>query len=349
MESVKLQSALDGTSAATAARQALSLWGLSGADIEPIKVRENAVYRVIHNRQSVGALRVHRPGYHDDDTLHSEFIWMRALAAAGISVPRALPSIRGADFEVIRPTDSKAGYQVDILEWIEGRQLGVVGEGVADGTAGVERQYEAIGCTMGRIHNHAESWVPPTGFKRHSWDAAGLVGEQPFWGRFWELSQLTPAQRSLMQRTRTHIAQVLSDLGRRPDRYGLIHADLIPENILVDGTTQRVIDFDDAGFGWHLFDVATSLYFLADEPYYEKARNALVRGYRKERDLPDSILALLPIFLAARGTTYLGWLNTRQGSQAASELGPLLIRLGCTTASLIVESPQNRDLAKRGR
>src|SRR5271156_5502714 len=98
MESVKLQSALDGTSAATAARQALSLWGLSGADIEPIKVRENAVYRVIHNRQSVGALRVHRPGYHDDDTLHSEFIWMRALAAAGISVPRALPSIRGADF-----------------------------------------------------------------------------------------------------------------------------------------------------------------------------------------------------------------------------------------------------------
>jgi Ser/Thr protein kinase RdoA (MazF antagonist) len=340
METLQLQSALDGASfALAAARQALPLWGMSDADIDPLKVRENAVYRIVRDRQSVGALRVHRPGYHDDAALRSEFMWMRALEAAGIAVPRAIPSAQGADFEVIRSALSTTEYQVDILEWIEGHQLGAVGEGVADGLGSVGVQYEAIGRTMALIHNQAESWVPPSGFKRHSWDAAGIVGNQPFWGRFWELSELTPAQRSLMQSARNRIVAVLSDFGTQSDRYGLIHADLIPENILVTGSTLRVIDFDDAGFGWHLFDVATSLYFLADKPYYENAREALVRGYRRERDLPDAMLALLPIFLAARGTTYLGWVHTRQGSAAASELAPLLIRLVCAAAARIVESP----------
>ncbi len=71
------------------------------------------------------------------------------------------------------------------------------------------------------------------------------------------------------------------------DRYGLIHADLVPENLLVDGDRVRVIDFDDAGFGWHLFELATSLYFISGDEGYPTARAALIRGYRSERALPD--------------------------------------------------------------
>ena len=185
------------------------------------------------------------------------------------------------------------------------------------------------------MHNHTGGWRHPAGFRRHAWDAAGLVGEQPLWGRFWELdgarrrrSEVSCCARALS------IAEDLGAYGTKPDRYGLIHADLVPENLLVDGERMCVIDFDDAGFGWHLFELATSLYFIAGESVYPAAREALIRGYRSERALSDEALERLPLFLAARGTTYLGWVHTRQGSETARELTPFLVERACAAAEV---------------
>lgn len=158
------------------------------------------------------------------------------------------------------------------------------------------------------------------------------MGEQPLWGRFWELAALTPGQKSLLARARATIAGELAAYGTKPDRYGLIHADLVPENLLIDGNRIQVIDFDDAGFGWHLFELATSLYFICGDRIYPTARDALIRGYRSERELPEEALQRLPLFLAARGTTYLGWVHTRQGSETARELTPFLVERACAVA-----------------
>ena len=51
----------------------------------------------------------------------------------------------------------------------------------------------------------------------------------------------------------------LSKLAKSPGTYSMIHADFVAENVLVDEGRVRLIDFDDAGFGWHLFELATSL------------------------------------------------------------------------------------------
>ena len=131
---------------------------------------------------------------------------------------------------------------------------------------------------------------------------------------------------------RARISEDLTAFGRTPDRFGLIHADLVPENILVDTDRVRIIDFDDAGFGWHLFDIATSLYFIRRESFYTQARDALIAGYRQHRPLSDEHLRLLPLFLAARGTTYLGWMHTRHGEPAARELTPWIIDLAVAAA-----------------
>ena len=40
---------------------------------------------------------------------------------------------------------------------------------------------------------------------------------------------------------------------------GLIHADMVHENILIDGSSLVIIDFDYCGFGYRLFDLATAL------------------------------------------------------------------------------------------
>jgi Ser/Thr protein kinase RdoA (MazF antagonist) len=257
---------------------------------------------------------------------------MRSLEAAGISVPRVIRSRRGRDFEVIELPGRNGSRQIDVFEWIDGRQLGTVEGGLDGDAADVAVQYRTIGAIAARMHNHARGWQCPSDFRRHAWDAEGLVGEEPFWGRFWELDALTPAQKSLFAHARAKIAQGLAAYGMASDRYGLIHADLVPENVLIDGSRVRVIDFDDAGFGWHLFELATSLYFMTGEPIYPAAREALIGGYRSERALTDRTLEWLPLFLAVRGTTYLGWVHTRLGSDTAREMTPFLVERACAVA-----------------
>jgi len=314
------------------ARAALDRWNLTVTDLSPIKVRENAVFRIDLAGGGRAVLRVHRQGYHSDSALESEFAWLRALEAAGIQVPRVIRSREARDFEVVEAGAAEGARQVDVFEWIDGCQLGSIESGIAGEEAAIAGQYERIGALAARMHNHTAAWRQPPVFQRHSWDAAGLVGEQPLWGRFWELAALTRAQRNRLLQARTAIADDLAAYGPQPDRYGLIHADLVPENLLVDGDRICVIDFDDAGFGWHLFELATSLYFISGDGVFPAARAALIRGYRTQRALSDEALEWLPLFLAARGTTYLGWVHTRPGTETAREMTPYLIERACAVA-----------------
>jgi Ser/Thr protein kinase RdoA (MazF antagonist) len=307
-------------------------WPLQCASIQPIKVRENAVYAVHLRDGSKVVLRVHRCGYHSDAALQSERTWMQALHAHGIEVPRHVLSNTGGSFEKTRIEGFEGERQVDVFHWIAGQQLGSVEQGVALQGRGVADAYHEVGRLAARLHNQSSAWNAPPGFVRHAWDAEGLVGERPFWGRFWDLAALTDSQRRLFAQLRRSLWRDLNEFGTGPDRYGLIHADLVPENILVDGGSLQVIDFDDAGFGWHLFEIATSLYFIRRDSVYEQARDAVIEGYRRHRMLCDEHLALLPMFLAARGTTYLGWVHTRAGEPAAGEMTPALIELATAAA-----------------
>ena len=314
------------------AHDAIARWPLQVLDIVPIKVRENAVFAVHLRDGGKLALRVHRHGYHSDAALRSEFDWCRSLAAHGIDVPAVVPSSAGRDFELVVGQGLGPARQVDVFEWIDGRQLGSAEAGVAGDDATIAANYRTIGELAARMHNHSQRWQVPTGFTRHAWDAAGLVGESPLWGRFWDLDALSPAQRALFIRLRDELRGALARFGNAEDRFGLIHADLVPENVMVGMSGMRIIDFDDAGLGWHMFEIATSLYFIRREPYYEVARDAVIAGYRRHRALSDEHLSLLPMFLAARATTYLGWVHTRRGEATAEELTPALIELAVPAA-----------------
>ena len=316
---------------AAVAAEALDAWGWRQAQLRLIKHRENAVFAaVLDGRRR--ALRLHRQGYHDDAELRSELQWMRTLEAAGIEVPQVVPTAAGELFVSRRFEGLPGPLQADLFEWIDGEPLGAVETGIRDAGRDVAQTYFTIGALAGRLHNQSSAWTLPPGFKRHAWDLAGLVGEQPFWGRFWELPTLSNDERKLMERTRQRLRRELSSLRQSPDDYSLIHADFVAENILVDGDQVRLIDFDDAGFGWHLFELATSTHFLMGEECFEAAQEALIRGYRSERPLPDAQLARLPLFSLARATTYLGWVHTRPETETAQEMTPMLVSSACELA-----------------
>lgn len=313
-----------------AGREALQHWNMSDASLHLIKYRENAVFRAECNGTR-RALRLHRYGYHSDAELLSELQWMQALNEAGIDTPTIVPTEKGELFVKNVSADLPGEIQVDLFKWIDGEQLGSVEEGIADAAA-VTDTYSTIGGLAAQVHNQAVSWNMPEGFTRHAWDAEGLAGEQPFWGRFWEIDAASDAERDLLVRGRDVVFAELNKLAKSPGTYSMIHADFAPENIMVDGEHLRLIDFDDAGFGWHLFELVTSLFFIMGEEIFDRAQEALINGYREHRQLPDEQLELLPLFFLARSFTYVGWVHTRHETETAQELTPMLLTAACELA-----------------
>ncbi|MCC7410930.1 MAG: phosphotransferase [Gammaproteobacteria bacterium] len=315
---------------------ALPHWGITDARVTLVKMRENAVFRVDAPDGGRYALRIHRHGYHSDAALRSELQWMQALAQAGIDVPVVKAGVSAGLFETVACDTVPEPRQIDLFEWIDGRPIGAAGESLAHDLPGLRRMFHAMGQLCARLHNQASTWTPPPGFTRHAWDAQGLTGEAPFWGRFWELAALTDAQRTLIETARARVHAGLLAQDSSAAGYSMIHADLSPDNVMLAGDRLLLLDFDDAGFGWHLFELATALYFHVREDYYADVRSALIEGYRSHRPLSDAALASLPLFLTARGLTYLGWVHTRHETQTARELTPLLIDLACRCAQELV-------------
>lgn len=314
------------------AKKALAQWALEDAALSVIKVRENAVFKVESGSGKKYALRIHRAGYHSDASLRSELQWMQALEQSGIDVPEPLATLDGQMFIVLDEDYMGEPRQIDLFAWVEGEQLGSVEQGLAAELDTLKQNFHTIGELAGRVHNQSTGWTAPSGFTRHAWDVDGLVGENPFWGRFWELEVLSANERALMEKVRTVITEELSAYGKSPDNYSIIHADMVPENVMVDGQHIRLIDFDDAGYGWHLFEIATSLYFSSGEDFFDDIQASTIAGYRSVRTLSDQDLAKLPLFLLARGTTYLGWVHTRKETETARELTPYLVELACRAA-----------------
>ena len=314
-----------------AAADSLRHWDLQGAKLSLVKQpRENAVFAVELNGDRY-ALKLHRLGYHTDDELRSEYQWIKALADSGIRVPSIVPAKSGEPFVKQRVAGMKDDIQVDLVEWVEGIELGSVEQGIADETSVID-SYRTVGQLAAQVHNQAVSWQLPPGFVRHAWDEQGLAGEQPIWGRFWEIEAASDAERDLLARGRDAVYAGLARLAKSPGTYSMIHADFAPENILVEREKLRLIDFDDAGFGWHLFELVTSLYFIQEEPYFDLAQQALIEGYRVYRQLSDQQLEMMPLFFLARGFTYIGWVHTRHETETARELTPMLLEAACGLA-----------------
>lgn len=281
--------------------RALRFWDLPGAEARLAAQRENMVWRVDSARGRF-ALRQHRPGLRSVDQIGSELDFMAALARAGLCVPEPLPSASGALWHDLD------GTLVDVLGWVPGAML-------ASDAPRIRREtcFRALGREMARLHRIADGWQVPDGFSRPAWDLDGLTGENRLWGNWQDHPSLADRDRALLAELQSLARRRLQDA--RPD-FGLIHADLVIENVLYDGDQPWLIDFDDFGWGYRLFDLATVIWRAEREPDFGPARDALIGGYLDEHSLD---LTLLDTMVALRSLTYLGWIVPRMAEPGATE------------------------------
>jgi Ser/Thr protein kinase RdoA (MazF antagonist) len=291
------------------AERALGSWNLPAPRVALLKYRENAVFSVTASDGRRAVLRVHRPRYRSDTDIRSEVAWMRALAASGIPTPAVIDTHGGDVLATVAGDGVPEPRQCDLIAWVEGNPPGSLEAGVAASDEAVRALYREVGELAGRMHAHAAHWKRPEPFSR------------PTFGRFWELGALDDAQREILIAARDRVRERLAGLGPAD---ALIHGDLVPDNILVDGAVARVIDFDDFGWSWVSFELVTSLFPLQISGGFDAGLAGFLEGYRSVRPFPERELALLPELLVARALSYLGWPVGRPEIHSMRPLVPFL-------------------------
>jgi Ser/Thr protein kinase RdoA (MazF antagonist) len=309
---------LDQALAVNTVRGALARYGLQdNTPIEFVKYRENYVFRIRPEGQPSYAVRLHRAGYRSDSEVKCELEFLKALRARGVDVPEVLATAEGDLLCLIEGTDGVT-YQIDALVWAEGAvPLGDIAEAF-EGTARVSPEtFHRLGVLAATFHNEATTIGVVEGFDRQAWDDEGLVGERALWGDPCSIGELSEHDVALLNDVKRGLKEELISFGIGTDRYGVIHADFTPENILIRDEECILIDFDDFGEGWHLFDLATLLFFYLPHPKYPDYQRSAFEGYRSARALPEEHLKSWDAMLLSRGLTYMGWASTRRGDDAA--------------------------------
>ena len=276
----------------TPAETAAQAWGARVT--RTLRDRENHVYECALPSGDRAALRLHRAGYQSPAAIRSELWWCAELARAGLPVPAALPA-RDGQLLVSLPD----GRQASVIAWMEGEALGEAAKPFTLPLPRVLDAYHTLGQLLALVHQATDALTLPDGFTRPRWDLEGLVGDQPHWGRFWDHPAATPDQRATLIRARDALRERLTG------DIGLIHADVLRENVLVNDRSVSLIDFDDSGFGFRLYDLGTALVQTVYHPEQPQIRAALMAGYGTT-DEP-----MVQAFTLARTLASVGWTMPR--------------------------------------
>ena len=258
----------------------------------------NTTFRLDSN-QGRYLVRIHRSK--TQTAVASELAWLEALTHE-TTLPVQIPQ-RSLDGKMIVVGEQIGGlepYPVTILSWLDGEIL-------PQDRRSPHRFYR-LGQLVAELHHHAQHWKPPFELDRPFYDSTTLIGSDSVFG------EAGIAYKELPQDVQEHL-QILHEqlqkieqrLGKSPEQFGLIHSDLSFGNVLFVANQVLLIDFDDCGFGYYLYDLAVILAGPWERPGFQQRREALLQGYREICDLPNEHLSLIPTLMAMRAASLGQW------------------------------------------
>ncbi|OYX23337.1 MAG: hypothetical protein B7Z10_11430 [Rhodobacterales bacterium 32-66-7] len=275
--------------------------------LSPEKRRSRMDVAVVVNNRMLAVLRLHRQGYHSVEEIGSELAWLTAL--------QDLPGLRS-----VRPVAGRQGLVTKVdTRFIVGFQH-IPGQELQPGDD-LARHFAPLGEITARLHLHARHWSPPLGFTRKRWDADTILGPAPHWGHWRQAEGLDAQGAALLARATDRLVRDLHAYGTGWKVFGLIHADLRLANLMVDAQGLWAIDFDDCGFGWWIYDLASALSFIETDPRLPDLIARWCEGYARVAPLQAADRAMIPAMIFLRRVLLTAWLATRADSDTAQSLG----------------------------
>lgn len=295
----------------TALRAALPVWGIEpDAPLRLLAVSENATFLSEHPARGKVVLRAQRPGYNSADEILSELRWIAALQAEGVVETAAPLPTRTGELLAVLPGTEMYVAAFDFLEGVP-----------PDQTGALPAWFARLGAITACMHRHARRWRPAEGFRRRAWTWEATVGPAADWGDWQRAPGIDGDGRRIVQTAADRLRTTLAAHGTGPDRFGLIHADMRPGNLLADGDRLGVIDFDDCGFGWFAFDFAASVSLMEADPALGDLQDAWLTGYASVAPLSPEDRAMLPAFVMLRRIQLTAWGATHAETPTGARAG----------------------------
>lgn len=312
------------------AAASLSLWDVpAGSTARLINLSENATYLVETPSGDRTVLRLHREGYHSRRAIECELAWMAALdREAGVETARPIPGRNGAVIQE-NGSSSLASRRMVMFRFLAGTE--------PDPDQDLIAPFRQLGAIAARTHLHSMSWARPEPFERLVWDDKMVFGPGANWGDWREAPGLDSDSEKTLEAAETLVRARLAAYGREEDRYGLIHADMRLANLLIDGGRTRLIDFDDCGFGWFMYDFAAGISFMEDHPQVPSLRAAWLDGYQTVRPLRDADMVEIDSFVMLRRMALLAWVGSHSGTDLARAQAPYFAAVSARLARLYLD------------
>lgn len=253
------------------ARTALTAWGLADAELRLLHHGYNTTFSVVTDGARF-ALRINVQAHKEPTHLRAELAWLTALRAdTNLLVPEPVPARDGDLFTLVPSPDHGRDLPVVLFDWLEGRLVG---------NKPPLTRLRTLGATTATLHRHAATWSLPAGATLPGLDT--LLMNVPD-----RLSDGHPALPpggqqvivAAMERIARSLGAVFEREGPRP-----LHADLHGGNLKWHRGRLAVLDFDDAGLGVPIQDLAISAFYLRPSP---RAEEALFEGYALVAPLPE--------------------------------------------------------------
>ena len=290
----------------------LSLWDLSPhAKIILHSHSENIIYKICDDRYDY-ILRIHHPDYHDTQEILSELEWLQALK-------------QDTDIIIPQPIMGKNEHFLQHI-FFDGQHYNailfhhIIGDHPAENTYNISHYFSLLGKIAATLHHHVSSWQYSKNFKRKIWHAENLFGKKALWGNWRNSEYMAKNHYTIIHTACEKLTENLKHYGKNNQNFGLIHADMRLANLLVHHDNIALIDFDDCGFGWFMYDFATTVSFFEDSKIIPKLKDSWCRAYQAIRHIDDIDYHAINDMMMARRLALLAWLHSHNHAIEASRL-----------------------------
>lgn len=260
----------------------LTEYHMPDAEIKWLAYTHNAVFDVVHQRGHF-VLRVHDKSALP--RLSSESMILMQLIAGQLGAPYP-KRVMGA------PNILTIGL---LLMHIEGTPR-------SSETVSLP-EMQVIGQFLAKMHN-----IRFDAENRPTLDYNGLFGETGAYHLSEEaMLVFTDEQLTVMDAAAEKVKAAMDELGTGDNEFGLIHGDLLLQNILFHEGEVRALDFEYCGWGYYLYDLTPLLWQLKPQAPYPELEQALWDGYTSIRPLTSRHRELLETLIAGRQVASMRW------------------------------------------
>lgn len=325
----------------------------ANSQLKLLNYTENATFLVTSPKRSTMVMRVHRLAYTSQASIHTELEWLAYLRThTDLKVETPIPTPSGELIQAIDTPELAERRFVVCFEYVKGRSPIDSSDGNADiggviqaisafpkaltlpvfrlaatiqlhtsrlkptrMTAADRKLYRTIGKLCATLHQAASHWQYPSDFKRMTWDFAGTIGsDNNFYGTDYH------APRWLSEKALHQIDAAVAlchehmqHYTKNAATYGMIHSDMRAANLLADHGDITILDFDDCGMGYYMYDIASVVALMEHRGDLPEVIHELLAGYQTIRPLTDADRDMVWTFIIMRRVGMLQSLLSRMG------------------------------------